>query len=374
MEIRLMRLMDIRHAPQLFYLARPGYFAANVIVYLFIPAALLVALALGYALRRLLGGFKARATTPWGDLALAVLKELPIPLLLLGAVYAILRVVVLPGRFQQAASKLIFAVVVVVIFYFINKVIVTLIRHLAVREPALARITQPAALVLRVLLMILATVIVLENLGVHLVAVWTTLGIGSVAVALGLQETLSNAFAGFYLMADQPAAPGDYVKLDTGHEGYVIRTGWRATSLRTLANNIVYIPNASLAKAVITNYSRPEERMALSIAVSVAYGTDPKHVEVILEDTARQAATDVAGLLADPPPSARLIPGFGASSLDFSLGVQVRRFVDQYLVQSELRKRIIERFSKEGIEMPFPTRTILLDPTVLESIRQSEGQ
>ena len=94
-------------------------------------------------------------------------------------------------------------------------------------------------------------------------------------------------------------------------------------------------------------------------------------VERILAELAQQAAQPaeaggangnrVEGLLAAPPPSASLIPGFGNSTLDFTLGVQVRRFVDQYAVQSELRKRILERFQKEGIEMPFPTETILLE-------------
>lgn len=158
--------------------------------------------------------------------------------------------------------------------------------------------------------------------------------------------------------------------LDSGQEGYVVRIGWRATSLRTLGNNIIFVPNASLAKAVITNFSRPEDRMSLSIPVSVAYGTDPNRVERVLLEIAEQAARDgLEGLLAHPEPSVRFIPGFGASSLDFSLGVQVRRFVDQYLVQSELRKRIVARFATEGIEMPFPTRTLLLDKSLLESLR-----
>jgi small-conductance mechanosensitive channel len=205
-------------------------------------------------------------------------------------------------------------------------------------------------------------VILLENLGIHLTAIWTTLGIGSVAVALALQETLSNFFAGLYLLADRPIRPGDYIKLDSGQQGYVERIGWRATSLRTLANNLVFVPNTALAKATITNYSLPEEGMSLDVRVGVACGADARRVEQILVEVAGQAVQEgVDGLVAHPPPSASLIPGFGASTLDFTLTVQVRRFADQYAVQSELRKRILERFQKEGIEMPFPTQTIVLE-------------
>jgi small-conductance mechanosensitive channel len=368
-----MRVTDIKHAPQLLYVWRYKFLASKIVLYLSIFGVLVLSFGLGYVLRRLVRRLRSGVRTSWGDLALVILQELPIPLLVLGAVYALMRTMLLPRGYEEAVSKLIFALVVLVIFYFINRVATTFIHHVALREPALERITQPAAFVIRLVSVILATVIVLENLGIHLVAVWTTLGVGSIAVALGLQETLSNAFAGLYIMADQPVGPGDYVKLDTGHEGYVVRTGWRATSLRTLGNNVIYIPNSSLAKAVITNYSKPQERMSLVIPVSVAHGTDPRRVESILVEVAGEAAREgVEGLLAEPEPSVRLIPGFGASSLDFSLAVQLRRFVDQYLVQSEIRKRIIERFAKEGIEMPFPTRTILLDRAVMESISRGK--
>jgi small-conductance mechanosensitive channel len=117
---------------------------------------------------------------------------------------------------------------------------------------------------------------------------------------------------------------------------------------------------------VITNYSLPEPRLSYDLLVSVAYGTDPARVENILLEVARQATRDgLEGLLAFPEPSVRLIPGFGESSLDFSLNVYLRQFVDQFLVQSELRKRVLKRFAEEGVEMPFPVRTIVADKSLL---------
>ncbi len=224
------------------------------------------------------------------------------------------------------------------------------------------RVTQPAALVVRTLFALLGTIIFLENMGVTLTAVWTTLGVGSVAVALALQETLSNFFSGLYLLADRPVSPNDYIKLDSNQEGYVLRIGWRSTVLRTLGNNYVVIPNSTLAKATITNYSAPETQMSYTLPVSVAYGTDPNLVEKALLEVAQEALRDgLAGLLANPQPSVSFSPGFGESSLDFSLSVQIRQFTDQYPVQSELRKRIVKKFQEAGIDMPFPTRTLVLD-------------
>jgi small-conductance mechanosensitive channel len=246
------------------------------------------------------------------------------------------------------------------------------LRRASQRRPELERVTQPATFVVRILFALVATIVVLENLGVHLTALWTTLGIGSVAVALALQDTLGNLFAGLYLLADRPISPGDYVKLDSGQEGYVVRIGWRSTQFRTLPNNLVIVPNSTLSKAVITNYSVPIPQLSVQIPVSVAYGTDSRRVEKVLTEIAEQAVRDgVEGLLGSPAPFARFIPGFGASSLDFTLIVQVRQFADQYLVQDELRHRIAERFAKEGIVIPYPYRTLTLDDSTAALVRQA---
>ena len=101
--------------------------------------------------------------------------------------------------------------------------------------------------------------------------------------------------------------------------------------------------------------------MAVSVGVSVGYDSDIDTVENVLLDETRKAAGQVPGLLTEPPPVVRFIPGFGPSSLDMTLTCFVQKFADQYLVQHELRKRILKRFRSEHIEMPFPTRTIHLE-------------
>jgi small-conductance mechanosensitive channel len=100
--------------------------------------------------------------------------------------------------------------------------------------------------------------------------------------------------------------------------------------------------------------------MALLLPVSVSYDADPDHVERVLVEEACRAAGEVPGLLAEPRPFVRFIPGFGDHSLDFTLICQVGEFVDQYLVQHELRKRILARFRAEGIEIPYPVRSLIL--------------
>jgi small-conductance mechanosensitive channel len=343
-------------------LARSLHLSPAMIDLLAVGVVLVLALAAGLVLNRLFHHWTVKLRGAWGEMLFALLESLPIPLLLLAGLDTALELFQLPRKWEVLASKLILALVIVVLFYFPAKILILFLRRASERNPGLEQVTAPATLVVRALFALVAVVIILENLGVHLTAVWTTLGVGSVAVALALQETLSNFFAGLYILADRPIRPGDYIVMDSGQEGFVVRVGWRSTSLRTRANNLVVIPNSTLAKAVITNYSLPEPRTAYVLQVGVAYGSDPQRVEKILLEVAEEARREgVEGLLSAPEPAVRFIPGFGESSLDFSLVVHLRQLADQFAVQSELRKRILKRFDQEGIQIPFPVRTLVLD-------------
>ncbi|HJT88925.1 MAG TPA: hypothetical protein VJ732_13745, partial [Bryobacteraceae bacterium] len=91
-----------------------------------------------------------------------------------------------------------------------------------------------------------------------------------------------------------------------------------------------------------------------------SYGSDPEHVERVLLEIGTAGAREIPGMLPDPPPSVSFDPGFGDSSLGFTLNYYVAEFVNQFAVRNELRKRIFRRFREEAIEMPFPTRTVYL--------------
>jgi small-conductance mechanosensitive channel len=209
-------------------------------------------------------------------------------------------------------------------------------------------------------ILVIGFLIILNALGVSITPLITALGVGGLAVALALQDTLANLFAGIQILTEKSIRVGDFVKLETGQEGYVEDITWRTTRVRMLPNNIVVIPNSKLSQSVVTNYYLPEKRMSLLIPVGVNYSSDPEMVEKILVAEAKKAVGEIPGLLGSPEPFVRFIPGFGESSLDFTLICQVGEFVDQYLAQHELRKRIFKRFKEEGIEIPFPHRTVYL--------------
>ncbi len=217
--------------------------------------------------------------------------------------------------------------------------------------------------ILKGTIIVIGILIILTVLGISITPLITALGVGGLAVALALQDTLANLFAGIHILVEKSIRVGDFIRLETGQEGYVTDITWRTTRIRMVPNNMVVIPNSKLSQSVVTNYYLPEKRMAIQIPISVSYNSDPDMIERVVLEEVKKAVGQVEGLLGEPEPVLRFIPGFGESSLDLTLLCHVREVTDQYPVQHELRKRIFKRFKSEGIEIPFPHRTVYLRKT-----------
>ncbi len=266
----------------------------------------------------------------------------------------------LPRRLGEQLSLILVAAIIVSVTITVANVLGTAIRHVVETRAMGVAVTGLAQTAVRGLVFVVGGLVLLSSLGIEITPILTALGVGGLAVALALQDTLSNLFAGMHLLADRPIRVGDYVKIAGEVEGFVVDVGWRSTRVRMLANNVVVVPNKRVAESIILNYNLPESRMALLIRIGVSYASDPDHVERVLIEETVAAAGEVSGLLAEPAPLVRFAPGFGDSSLDFTLICQVASFADQFPVQHALRKRILRRFRREGIEIPFPIRTVEL--------------
>jgi len=195
---------------------------------------------------------------------------------------------------------------------------------------------------------------------VSLTPILTTLGVGGLAVALALQDTLSNLFAGFYVSISGLVHIGDYLKLNTGEEGFITDINWRCTMMRN-GNNLIIVPNSKLGQAIYTNYNLPDKRHATSVSFSVGYDSDIDRVQQILLSETCAAAAEIRGLLADPVPTVLFNPGPAESALVFQVNFSVADFSALAGVQSELRGRLFKRLKAENITMPFPTRTIIME-------------
>jgi small-conductance mechanosensitive channel len=220
-----------------------------------------------------------------------------------------------------------------------------------------ATLTQNLA---QIAVVALGTLVLLGHFHESIAPMLTALGVGGLAVALAMQDTLSNLFGGFYVAVAGQVRLGDYIKLNTGEEGYVTDIGWRSTTIRSLGNSMIIVPNAKLAQAIVTNYYLPEKRIPAMVEVRVSYECDPDRVERVLLDIAAQGTREIPDMLADPAPSVTFDPGFGEWALGLTLNYQVAEFASQYSVRQELRKRIFRRFKEEGIRIPFPARAVYM--------------
>ena len=212
----------------------------------------------------------------------------------------------------------------------------------------------------KIVIITIGFLIILQTLGISITPILTALGVGGLAVALALQDTLSNLFSGLHIILSKQVKTGDYIKLESGEEGYVVDITWRNTTIRMLANNIVIVPNSKLASIIITNFCLLEKAMSLLIQVGVSYDSDLKKVERVTIDVAREVMETVADGVTEFDPFIRYHT-FDDSSINFTVILRAREFVNQYLVKHEFVKRLHERYKKEGIEIPFPIRTVYLN-------------
>lgn len=329
------------------------------------PAVVLgVVMTAGWITRRLLFGFlqrwAARTRSTIDDTLVEMLRGPFMVWVLILGLHLAAQSSELPPRAITLLSKTLLVLWTISFTLVASHLAVVVIRQYGAKTQGALAVTTLTQNVARLVVVTIGALIILNGLGVSVTPILTALGVGGLAVALALQDTLSNLFAGFYISVAGQVRVGDYIKLASSEEGYVTDISWRSTALRALPNNLIVIPNAKLAQAIVTNYNLPEKRMSLLIPIGVSYDCDPDHVERVLVEEATRGAAEIPGLLADPAPFVRFIPGFGDSSLDFTLICQVSEFVDQYLAQHELRKRIFRRFRQEGIEIPFPIRTVYL--------------
>jgi len=209
----------------------------------------------------------------------------------------------------------------------------------------------------RIIIFTIGILVILHSLGISITPILATLGVGGLAVALALQDTLSNLFSGFHIIVSRQVKIGDYIKLDSGEEGYVTDITWRTTKIRMLPNNVVLVPNEKLTKAIVTNYYLPDKEMAVLVNLGVHYKSDLKRVEKITCEVARKVMKEVPGGVPEFEPFIRY-GAFGDSSINLTVILRAKEFVDQYLIKHEFIKRLHEEYAKEGIVIPYPIRAI----------------
>ena len=314
-------------------------------------------LVLGY-LRRV----AARTPSEIDDVLVASLRGMPLLWLFLAGLFAASgRLADFAPHWVNLAHRTLLVVFLVSLTLAAARLLSGLVAIVSSRSKGLLPSTSIFRHLATLLAVTVGGLVILDTLGIAITPVLTALGVGGLAVALALQDTLSNLFAGLGIIASRQVRIGDYIKLASGEEGYVTDIRWGNTAIRTLPNNLVIIPNKHLASAVITNYYQPSKDLAVVVQVGVSYGSDLEKVEKATIEVGREVMRTVQGGVPDFEPFIRYHT-FGDSSIHFSVILRGQEFADQHLVRHEFIKRLQRRYAQEGIEIPFPIRTVHLKP------------
>ena len=204
--------------------------------------------------------------------------------------------------------------------------------------------------------------IAIDSIGISISPILAGLGIGGLAVALAVQPTLSNFFAGTYVVTEGELKPGDFIELDGGPSGYVEDVGWRSTKIRSRFNNLIIIPNSKMAESIVTNFFSPTPAMNVLVTCGVSYESNLHQVQEIALEEANALIKESDDAITDNPPFFGF-SNFGDSNIDFFIFLQAVDRSGTFKVKSELIKRIHTRFTAENIEINYPVRKLLIPET-----------
>ena len=330
--------------------------------WILLPAAFFVWVTAMLCAKKILFGvirrFAAKTPTPLDDI---FIKSSDFPLTLL--IFASGGVVVEPlvsAAYTGVAHyfPVIFkAAIIVSLVIFAERFLTNMIHEYSKRVEILRSSGGFIRGVARIVVIGLGLLVLLDSFGISVTPVLASLGIGSLAVALALQPTLENLFAGIQIVIDKPIQVGHFIKLESGEEGYVHKIGWRSTWIRLLPDNMVIISNKNLVNARVLNYCYPVKELAVIAEVSVHYQSDLEQVERVTVEVAKEVLQESSVGVKNFQPFIRYHT-FGESGIHFSVILRAKEFVDQYLIKHEFIKRLHKRYMAEGIVIPYPVRAV----------------
>jgi small-conductance mechanosensitive channel len=320
-----------------------------------------VGYVIGLALRDLvvvrLVRVASRTRGDWDDILVSEVRR-RVPLWgLLGGLRIAIRWWAMDPVWEGWAKGAIFILAVMSVTVAATSVASRLVSTYGSRASPTLPVTSLTQNVARIIVITPGVLMILSRLGADIRATIGFLGVGGLAVALALQEPLSNLFAGLFVTLAGQVRIGDYVKLDTGAEGYVIDFNWRSTRLQVPSGNVIIVPNSKLSQAVVTNFSLPSEDLAVTVELSVDGASDLDQVERVTNEVAREVMTTVPGGVSDCVPVVRYHT-MADRLVRFTAVMRAQANGEVSIVRHEFLKRVHVRYDKEGIVSPAPARTL----------------
>lgn len=278
----------------------------------------------------------------------------------IAALYAATRLVEMEDAIKNVFQEALLVLIILTVTLVIARIVAGLVDLYITRAEGAMPSTTIMGNVIRIVILLTGILVILTILEVPIAPILTALGLSGLVVALAFQDTLANLFSGLQILASKKIKPGDFIEIDSGEEGWVIDITWRNSTIRTLGNNVVLIPNSKMASAVVTNYNQLNSESSLFVDVGVSYDSDLKQVEEVTKSVAREVLREVEGGVPGFEP--RLFyKKFSDYSIDFTVVLRVKEYIDHLVVTHEFIKRLHSRYAEEGITIPFPIRTVQLE-------------
>ena len=284
------------------------------------------------------------------------LKGVPIPFCLVAGLYWIVNTVEITPTLTKIFSYVLFTINVFTLTRVLARTLSGMIDFCLERSntnlPKSSILNNIATFVVYAMGIIIA----LQYYGISIAPIITAMGVGGMAMALGLQETLANIFSGIQLIITKQIRLDEFIRLSTGEQGRITDITWRYTTIQTILGNVIVIPNKNLAGSIITNYNRPQKDMTIQVTIGVSYDSDLEQVERVTLEVANKVMADATETSSLPPKV--LFHTFADSSINFDILLHSTRFDNQADLKHNFIKELTKRYREEKIEIPYPIRTI----------------
>ena len=330
---------------------------------LLLPGCILIfALALGIALNKTINRRIERHLAgdegSWQSILINAMRGTPISFCLVSGLYWIVNTIDIPPQLTKLFSYILFTVIVLTLTRIIARTVQGLVQiHIERSGESLPKTTLLDT-ILNIVIYAMGILVVLQYYGISIAPILTAMGVGGMAVALALQETLANIFSGLHLILSKQLKLGDYIRLSKGESGRVTDITWRFTTIVPVGEgNMVVIPNQKIASSTITNYSMPHRDIIITIPIGVAYDSNLEQVEQVTVQVADEVLEDVDHAVTAEP--LVRFHTFGDSSIDFNVILHSSNFDNQALIKHEFIKRLTQKYRELGIEIPYPVRTVI---------------
>lgn len=326
------------------------------------PLIILVgAVAIGWLFKKVINRYLQkivkRTAIKTDDLIYESIESQIIIWIALIAAYYITKTTELLNQYSENIVKVIVFLLIISITFALNKFFIGMIEVWSAKQKRALPSTKIFVNLVRAIIFTIGLLVALDYIGVAITPMLTALGVGGLAISLALKDTLSDVFAGLHILLSKKVVPGDFIELESGQKGDITNITWRNSTIVERTNNVFIVPNSVLSSGIIKNYDSIDRTFTAKMTLGVGYESDLSFVEKVTVEVAKEVVSGIEEHVKDFTPIVRFYE-FGDSSINIKVFFKVYRYGDQWAIFHKFIKQLLVRYNKEGINIPFPIRTI----------------